>query len=108
MTCISPQVVQAVGLQSMGMRQMVSATQTIPVNLYLVDLLLPFGSAGLFQQGIQVMEFQAPGTHPFQMLLGRDILSGCVYDEFRWTFYVLFIILSNLHVSLLIIRNPYI
>jgi len=56
MTCISPQVVQAVGLQSMGMRQMVSATQTIPVNLYLVDLLLPFGSAGLFQQGIQVME----------------------------------------------------
>jgi hypothetical protein len=48
-TCISPQVVQAVGLQPMGMQAMVSATQTVPVNIYLVDLLLPFGTAGLFR-----------------------------------------------------------
>jgi hypothetical protein len=73
-TCISQQIVQAVGLRSIGMTQMVSATQTIPAHLYLVDLLLPFGSAGLLQQGIQVMEFQTSGTDPIQMLLGRDIL----------------------------------
>ena len=79
MTCISRQVVQAVGLQSMGMVRMISATQTMPVNVYLVDLLLPLGSAGLLQQGIQVMEFQAPGGHPFQMLLGRDILCRGVF-----------------------------
>jgi hypothetical protein len=74
MTCISPQVVQAVGLQPMGMHSMVSATQTIPVNVYLVDLLLPFGTAGLFQAGVQVMEFAGDPGSPFQMLLGRDIL----------------------------------
>jgi gag-polyprotein putative aspartyl protease len=79
MTCISRQVVQAVGLQSAGMVQMLSATQTVPVHRYLVDLLLPFGSAGLLQQGIYVMEFQVAGTHPFQMLLGRDILCQGVF-----------------------------
>jgi len=79
MTCISRQVVQAVGLQSIGMTQMLSATQTIPVHRYLVDLLLPFGNAGLLQQGIHVMEFQVAGTHPFQILLGRDILCRGVF-----------------------------
>src|SRR6516162_6113379 len=74
MTCISPQVVQAVGLQPMGMHSMVSATHTVPVNVYLVDLLLPFGSAGLFQAGVQVMEFASGPGQAFQMLLGRDIL----------------------------------
>jgi hypothetical protein len=73
-TCISRQVVQAVGLQSIGMTQMVSATQTIAAPVYLVDLLLPFGNAGLLQQGIHVMEFQVSGTHHFQMVLGCDIL----------------------------------
>jgi aspartyl protease len=74
MTCISPQVVQTVGLQPMGMHPMVSATHTVPVNVYLVDLLLPFGNAGHFQAGVQVMEFAGGPGRPFQMLLGRDIL----------------------------------
>jgi len=79
MTCISRQVVQTVSLQSLGMIQMLSATQTVPTHRYLVDLLLPFGNTGLLQQGIYVMEFQVAGTHPFQMLLGRDILCQGVF-----------------------------
>ena len=78
-TCISRQVVQAVGLQSIGMTPMLSATQTVPAHRYLIDLLLPFGNAGLLQQGIHVMEFQVTGTHPFQILLGRDILCRGVF-----------------------------
>ena len=78
-TCISQQVVQTVGLQAIGMTQMISASQTIPAHLYLVDLLLPFGHGGLLQKGIQVMEFQAAGTDPVQMLLGRDILCRGVF-----------------------------
>lgn len=73
-TCISPQVVQSVGLRPIGMQSMLSATQAIPVHVYLVDLLLPFGSAGLIQPGIRVMEFFAGGASPFQILVGRDIL----------------------------------
>jgi hypothetical protein len=58
----------------MGMRSMTSATHSVPVNVYLVDLLLPFGNAGFLVQGTQVMEFAPPGGSPFQILLGRDIL----------------------------------
>src|SRR3989304_10077809 len=73
-TCISPTVAQTVGLQPMGMRPMTSATHSVPVNVYLVDLLLPFASAGYLVQGTQVMEFAPAGASPFQILLGRDIL----------------------------------
>lgn len=70
-TCISPSVAQTVGLQPMGMRPMTSATHSVPVNVYLVDLLLPFGNAGFVVQGTQVMEFAPAGSSPFQILLGR-------------------------------------
>ncbi|HBI24949.1 MAG: hypothetical protein A2Y48_00145 [Nitrospirae bacterium RIFCSPLOW2_12_42_9] len=73
-TCISQGVVQTVGLQPIGMRPMVSATHSVPVNVYLVDLFLPFGAAGFIIQGAQVMEFIPEGTAPFQILLGRDII----------------------------------
>ena len=72
--CISPGVAQTVGLQPIGMRAMVSATRAVPVNVYLVDLLLPFGTAGLLVPGTQVMEFAPGGGSPFQMLVGRDII----------------------------------
>ncbi len=52
---------------------MYSATHTVPVNVYLIDLLLPFGSSGLVLHGRQVLEFTATGSN-FQMLLGRDVL----------------------------------
>lgn len=73
-TCLSPSVAQTVGLRPMGMRPMVSATQTIPVPVYLVDLVLPFGTAGLLLPGIQVLAFSPAGGSPFQMLVGRDII----------------------------------
>jgi hypothetical protein len=74
LTCVSPQVVQAVGLHPSGKRDMVSATQSAPMNVYLVDLVLPFGTAGLHMPDVQVMEFAGSPNNPFQMLLGRDIL----------------------------------
>jgi hypothetical protein len=73
-TCISPGVAQSVGLTPMGMRPMSSATQSVPVNVYLVDLFLPFGNAGLVLPSIQVMEFIQSGGAPFQILVGRDII----------------------------------
>jgi hypothetical protein len=73
-TCISQSVVQAVGLQPIGLRPMGSATHSVPANVYLVDLFLPFGAAGFVIQGTQVMEFVPEGSAPFQMLLGRDII----------------------------------
>ena len=74
LTCISPNVAQTVGLQPIGKRSMVSATQAVPVNVYLVDFVLPFGAAGLVLQGTQVMEFSPGGNSPFQILVGRDII----------------------------------
>ena len=50
-TCISATVAQAVGLRPVGMRPMTSATQSVPVNVYLADLLLPFGTAGFVMAG---------------------------------------------------------
>ena len=58
----------------MGLRQMVSATQIAPVNVYLVDLAIPFGTNAILRQGTQVLEFAPPQRSPFQILLGRDVL----------------------------------
>lgn len=56
------------------MRPVVSATQTVAMPLYLVDLILPFGTAGLLLPGAQVLEFSPGGGSPFQLLVGRDII----------------------------------
>lgn len=45
-TCISPTIAQAINIQPIGMRQMCSATQTVPVNIFLVDIIVPFGNVG--------------------------------------------------------------
>lgn len=73
-TCISANIAKTVGLTPVGMREMASATQSVPVNVYLVDILLPFGPTGFLLQGTQVMEFSTDGNSPFQMLVGRDII----------------------------------
>jgi hypothetical protein len=73
-TCISSHVAQSVGLQPIGMRPMTSATHSVPVNVYLVDLLLPFGNADYLLNSVQVMEFVPVDGSPFQMLVGRDII----------------------------------
>jgi len=53
---------------------MISATQSVPVNVYLADLLLPFGTAGFVMAGAQLMEFVPGGGSPYQILVGRDII----------------------------------
>ena len=73
-TCISPKVAQAVNHEPMGKRPMISATHSIPVNIFLVDLFFPFGKAGFVSPNVQVMEFTPSGESPFQMLVGRDII----------------------------------
>jgi hypothetical protein len=78
-TCISLGVAQAVGLQPIGMRPIVSATESAPVNVYLVDLLLPFVAAGFVSPGTQVLEFLPGGNSPFQILVGRDIICQGVF-----------------------------
>lgn len=78
-TCISPGIAQALNLEPIGWREMASATHTIPVNVYLVDLLLRFGPEAHARPNVQVLEFSADGSSPFQMLLGRDVLCQGIF-----------------------------
>ena len=73
-TCVSPEVAQRLRLNPIGMRDMNSATHTVPVNVYLVDLFLPFGATAYVVRGTQVMEFSPGQGSPYQILLGRDII----------------------------------
>jgi len=62
-TCISPQVTQSLGLRPTGLRLMTSATGVDPVNVFLVDLIFPFGDVGFIRPGAQALEFAAlPGN----------------------------------------------
>ena len=52
-----------------------SASHTVtPANVYLVDLVILFGQAGLTVPGLQVMEFAHATGRPFQVLIGRDVI----------------------------------
>ena len=73
-TCISETVASAVNLRPTGKQPMVSATETVAVNQYLVHVLLPFGTAGFVQQNLPVLSFTPHDHAPFQILLGRDII----------------------------------
>jgi hypothetical protein len=55
-TGISPFVMQTLGFQPIGMREIASATQSISVPVYLVDLLIPFGPLEYTMRGKQVFE----------------------------------------------------
>jgi len=74
LTCISPDVAQALNLRPIGMRPLVSATHVTPVNLYLIDLFIPFGPTAVLRDATQVAEFAPPPGSPFHILLGRDII----------------------------------
>jgi predicted aspartyl protease len=74
MSCISPGIAQALGLNPSGKRPMVSATHTVATNEYIVDLVVPFGNLNLVMNAQQVMEFTAPAGSPFQILMGRDLI----------------------------------
>jgi len=73
-TCIAPAVAQNIGINPIGKRPMTSANQTQPTNIYLVDLVLPIGSAGFYLVGMQVFEFMPQPQSPYQILLGRDVI----------------------------------
>lgn len=73
-TCISREIAERAGIQPIGMRPMSSATGSEPRNLYLVSLLLPFGTTGLVRPNLQVMEFTPFANSPFQALIGRDVI----------------------------------
>jgi predicted aspartyl protease len=79
-TCISEEVVRAVGLQPIGKRSVISATHSVAVNVYLANLIIPFGKTVFFKRGIELVEFVAPSPPPhsnmsiYQLLLGRDII----------------------------------
>ena len=65
MTCVSPNVAQTVGLQPIGMRQIVSATHTVPVPVYLVDLvLLSRSSASVWHSRLYALGSPSNGIFP--------------------------------------------
>lgn len=78
-TCISPSLATAIGVNPIGMRPMISATHSVPTNVYLVDLVVPFGANSIILPSIQVMEFNAGTNAPFQVLIGRDIICRGVF-----------------------------
>ena len=89
-TCISPNVAQTVGLLPIGMRPMTSATHSVPVNVYLVDLLLPFGGAGFLVSGMQVMEFAPAGSSPLSNpARSRHSLPGNIHPQLRRALHLL-------------------
>ena len=74
-TCISPRVVEALQLTPLGLRQVRSATGIVPLNTYLIDLVLPLGPQGLFRSGMLVVGFAVDHQNAVQMLIGRDLIS---------------------------------
>ena len=74
-TCISPRVVRALNLLPLGLRDVNSATGIVPVNTYLIDLVLPLGLKRVFRSGMLVMEFAADHLNAVQVLIGRDLFS---------------------------------
>jgi hypothetical protein len=78
-TFLSPSVAQTVGLKPMGLRPVVSATHTVPVAVYLVDLVLPFNKAQFILYATQVLEFSCSAGGPYQMLIGRDIICRGIF-----------------------------
>lgn len=78
-TCISKTAAGVAELVATGKLPVISATQTVAMDVYLADLLLQFGNLGHLIKNIQIMEFNCPPTSPFQLLLGRDILTRGIF-----------------------------
>lgn len=73
-SCVSPAVAKSLGLSPIGMFPMISATHQVPVNVYLVDIVIPMVGNSFFLAGAQVMEFAPVAGCPFQTIIGRDII----------------------------------
>ena len=72
-TSISPQLAAHLAIPPRGKIKVRGATGAMPVNSYHVDLMLSFGPQSIVAPGLDVCEFD-PGSAPFQVLIGRDIL----------------------------------
>lgn len=79
-TCIAPVVVDQLKLHSRGKFPMQTAQALVEANLYHVSVAAVFGPAEGPQEGppqvtldLLVAAFD-PGNHPYQALIGRDIL----------------------------------
>jgi hypothetical protein len=84
MTCIAREIAVETKLPLIGKTQMASASHVVEANVYLADLVLPFGRPGpdvtsFLQENVQVMEFE-PNRSPFKALLGRDVLCAGVFS----------------------------
>ncbi|MEM7042181.1 MAG: retropepsin-like aspartic protease [Pseudomonadota bacterium] len=77
-TAISPKVAKQLGLKPTGKVPVRVPTGTGATNVYINDVVIPFGSSNLggvahWIQNLQVMEFN--GQNPnYEGLLGRDII----------------------------------
>ena len=72
-TSISPQLAEHLEIPPRGKISVQGATGAMPVNSYHVDLMLGFGPQSIVAPSLDVCEFD-PGSAPFQVLIGRDIL----------------------------------
>ncbi len=81
-TCVSPSLATAIGITPIGMRPMISATHSVPTNVYLVDLVLPFGGSSVVlpsvSNGVQCNKHDPISAFNRQ----RYYLQRCLYDEF--------------------------
>ena len=94
-TCISPQIMQQIGLRSIGKRSASTPSGPTSLNTYLADIAIPFGDVtkGAVTtyaiDNVTVMEFLGASPH-YQGLIGMDVLgrglfSVAGYDS-RFTF----------------------
>ena len=78
---INPATAAKLGLPVLGLVRVVSTTQSMPVNEYLTDLILPIGVPQLILRDWRVLEFPMAGSGSGSIggLLGRDLLRSGVF-----------------------------
>ena len=72
-TSISPQLAAHLKIPPLGKIKVQGTAGAMPVNSYHVDLMLSFGPQSIVVSDLDVCEID-PGSAPFQVLIGRDIL----------------------------------
>ena len=91
-TCLSPELVQQVGLRSLGKREIGVPSGRAELNMYLVDLIIPFGDptkaasttfATFRAENVSVLEYRGDRTH-YHGLLGRDVLDLGIFSLAGW------------------------
>ena len=91
-TCVSPGIADGLGINPISKKKIQGATGISELNVYLIDLLLPFGDPlhspsipiqTLVMESIQIVEFQSSNS-AYQGLLGRDILSRGLLSIEGW------------------------